>query len=384
MRSRRGERAPEAPQERMPIRVAPVDVNQPLNVPGAGAETDSEGGRGTAVAEEIPAPNGNGSGNGPVVRGSRWIDYDTHELLERIGELEDERRWARLREGIWIALLIHILLLFAIFLIPRYLLKLRPAIETNNLQDNKEFTYLDTPFVPHPRPVKPLLQQPKIDEKTLEELKREATPAPAPPPPPQEQAPVEPKPQPAQPIPPSPQSQSQVEAPRPAAVPARPNFNQLAHNNENPAEQLQRDMRDSARSHGEMGQVPAGGGLPMHPGAGAGGVQILSDTQGVDFNAWLRAWYYETERTWDPLIPEEVNPPIDKQGQVMIEFSVLPNGRLVPDSVHLVGRSGDTALDRAAWGALTGSSYPPLPRDFHGPYITLRAWFLYNMEPPQQ
>ena len=35
----------------------------------------------------------------PVVRGSRWIDYDTHELLEMISELEDERRWARLREG---------------------------------------------------------------------------------------------------------------------------------------------------------------------------------------------------------------------------------------------------------------------------------------------
>ena len=44
----------------------------------------------------------------PVVRGSRWVDYDTHELLEMISELEDERRWARLREGIWIAILIHL------------------------------------------------------------------------------------------------------------------------------------------------------------------------------------------------------------------------------------------------------------------------------------
>jgi hypothetical protein len=32
---------------------------------------------------------------------------------------------------------------------------------------------------------------------------------------------------------------------------------------------------------------------------------------------------------------------------------------------------------------LTGSNYPPLPRDFHGPYLELRAWFLYNMKPPQ-
>jgi hypothetical protein len=49
---------------------------------------------------------------------------------------------------------------------------------------------------------------------------------------------------------------------------------------------------------------------------------------------------------------------------------VLPNGRLMePNGVILEGRSGDTALDRAAWGALTGSNYPPLPKDFHGPYL---------------
>jgi hypothetical protein len=50
-------------------------------------------------------------------------------------------------------------------------------------------------------------------------------------------------------------------------------------------------------------------------------------------------------------------------------------------SMQLVGRSGDSALDRAAWGALTGSSYPSLPKDFHGPYLELRAYFLYNMQP---
>jgi hypothetical protein len=60
---------------------------------------------------------------------------------------------------------------------------------------------------------------------------------------------------------------------------------------------------------------------------------------------------------------------------------VLPNGRLMDGSLVLEGRSGDTALDRAAWGALTGSNYPPLPSDFHGPYLELRAYFLYNMQP---
>jgi outer membrane biosynthesis protein TonB len=395
MRSRRGERFPEAPQDRMPIREAPVDVNEPTNGPGARAGTEFEsdletGGESPAAgadpkhnADRATSVNGaaSGSGNGtPVVRGSRWIDYDTHELLEMIGELEDERRWARLREGVLWAILIHLALLFAFILIPRYVLKMRPVIQTDNLRDQKEFTYLDAPFVPRPKLVKPLLRQPQIDQKTLDELKQQARPAPAAPPPPQEQAPVQQQPQPTQPIPPSPQSQSPVEAPRPSAVPARPTFSM---DSGNPADQLKRDMQNAMRGRGGEGsQIPMGQ-LPAHPGAG-GGAQILSDTQGVDFSSWLAAWYYDTKRTWDPLIPDEVNPPISKQGQVMIRFKVLPNGRLMDGSVVLEGRSGDVALDRAAWGALTGSSYPPLPKDFHGPYLELRAWFLYNMQPPNQ
>ena len=119
----------------------------------------------------------------------------------------------------------------------------------------------------------------------------------------------------------------------------------------------------------------------MHPGAGSGGVEVLSDTQGVDFSGWLQRWHYETERTWDPLIPDEVNPPILKKGQVLIRFKVLPTGRIMDGSMMLEGRSGDTALDRAAWGALQGSNYPPLPKEFHGPYLELRALFMYNMQP---
>ena len=140
-------------------------------------------------------------------------------------------------------------------------------------------------------------------------------------------------------------------------------------------------MRGAARNPGQGAGNQGGDRLSMHPGAGSGGVEVLSDTQGVDFSAWIQRWHRETERTWDPLIPDEVNPPILKAGSVAIRFKVLPNGRLMDGSLVLEGRSGDVALDRAAWGALTGSNYPPLPRDFHGPYLELRAFFLYNMEP---
>ncbi|MGB8261616.1 MAG: energy transducer TonB, partial [Terracidiphilus sp.] len=166
---------------------------------------------------------------------------------------------------------------------------------------------------------------------------------------------------------------------RPAAVPARPNF---ALGSQNPADQLRDAMRGASRNPGQGSSgLPSSGGLNMHPGAGTGGIEVLSDTQGVDFRSWLQRWHHETERTWDPLIPDEVNPPILKSGVVVIRFKVLPNGRLMDGGMVLEGRSGDVALDRAAWGALTGSNYPPLPRDFHGPYLELRAYFLYNMQP---
>lgn len=371
----------------MPTSEAPAEVNDPKGSAEANPQKEDP-------AKEIPVPGGilglplipsgpldAGGLASPSVRGSRWIDYDTHELLEMIGELEDERRWSRLREGFWLALLIHILFFSAITWIPTYVFKVPKVIDPFDvIQKRKDLAYLDLPpdalrqAQPKVTP-KPLSKEPLIDKKTLEELQKESPP----PPPPPEQKPPEaqeqPKPQPSQPIPPSPQGQ--VEAPRPAAVPAKPNF---AMGPANPADQLRQDMQNAMRGHGQQnyGDAPTGG-LALHPGAGTGGVQILSNTQGVDFSDWLARWHYITQQTWDPLIPDEVNPPILKSGVVVIHFKVLPNGQVV--DMQLDGRSGDTGLDRAAWGAITGSNYPALPRAFHGPYLELRAYFLYNMEP---
>jgi outer membrane biosynthesis protein TonB len=298
------------------------------------------------------------------------VDYDAHELLQLISDLEDERRWARLREGIWLAILIHALLIAAIAWLPKYVFKAPVVVDSSQaIKLHREFTYLDTPKFQPKVEIKPVpLQHPLIDKKTLEEMNKAAPPEPAP----QAAAPAPPPP-----IPPNQQSQSQIEAPRPAAIPARPNF---AMNSQNPADALRDAMRSSRGPGTGAGNLPSSGGLPMHPGAGAGGVEILSDTQGVDFNNWIARWYWETRRTWDPLIPDEVNPPIGKSGEVLIRFKVLPNGRLMDGGMVLEGSSGDVALDRAAWGALTGSNYPPLPRDFHGPFLELRALFMYNTE----
>lgn len=319
---------------------------------------------------------------------SRWLNYDAHELLERISDLEDERRWARFREGVLWALLAHMALLLLLVFLPKYVFHAPPVVDQNALKD-KAFTYLDSPTIPaKPAPKMKPLEQPQIDKKTMEEMRKQAEEQQrSQPPVPQQPQPEQPKPQPqpqtqATPVPQpklpmQAQQEPQAPAAHPAPVPAKPSF---AMGSQNPQDQLREAMKGAARNRvgGGGGFVGGNSSMRQHPGASGGGVQILSDTQGVDFNAWLHAWYFETEKTWDPLIPDEVNPPILKAGQVMIRFKVLPNGRLMPGSLVLEGRSGDVALDRAAWGALTGSNYPPLPHDFHGPFLELRAVFLYN------
>lgn len=321
---------------------------------------------------------------------SRYLDYDTHELLERIAEYEDERRWQRIREGIWISILFHILLFSAFTWIPKYVFHQPQVIDPfDAIKQRKDLTFLDqlpdaVRQVEKARKVPPIKpNDAHVDSKTLQALRdlekqrqaAQAAPKPVTPEPkPQEQASTVPPPIPA-PQPPAPT----VESPRPAQVPAKPNFSEAF---KNPDALIQQALRNNARDMSQsVGPVaPAvGGGLNQHPGA-AGGAEILSDTQGVDFGPYMQRVIHETYRTWDPLIPEEVNPPILKRGVVDIVFTILPNGRVAPHSMVLVGRSGDVALDRAAWGAIQGADYPPLPQEFHGPFLQLRFRFQYNVQ----
>ncbi len=388
----------------MPTSEAPADVNEPkgpaeaspqsgssaqeTSITGSILGLDTFSARDLEPRQEIllltPSEEAANTAVSPAVHGSRWLDYDTHELLEMISELEDERRWARLREGVLWAVLVHIVLLFCLYLVPKYVLKTPVVDDFDRIKQHEDQIALDqmpdaVRQLQKPKVAPKPLTKPLIDKQTMDEMKKRAEQAPAPPPPAQQQAqtPEQPKPQPTQPLPPNPQSQA-PEAPRPQAVPAKPNF---AMGPQNPADQLRQDMQHAMHGQGQQGygnQPSVGSGLARHPGAGSG-FEVLSDTQGVDFSSWLARWHYITQTTWDPLIPDEVNPPILKSGIVAVRFKVLPNGQVT--DMQLDGRSGDTGLDRAAWGAITGSSYPPLPREFHGPYLELRAYFLYNEQP---
>jgi TonB family protein len=110
-----------------------------------------------------------------------------------------------------------------------------------------------------------------------------------------------------------------------------------------------------------------------------GNLEVLSDTAGVDFEAYLSRVLQSIRMNWYNLIPEEARAPVFKEGNVSIEFVIMPDGKIA--GMKVVGPSGDVELDRAAWGGITASApFAPLPTEFHGPYLALRFRFRYNSQ----
>jgi TonB family protein len=173
---------------------------------------------------------------------------------------------------------------------------------------------------------------------------------------------------PAPPLPAAPRASSSAQLP---SAPA-PNFQHNdAAQNQSPQSDLQRAMRGAMNSRG--GQITA----PGEAGPLQAGAEILSDTQGVDFSAYMRRLHNDIQRNWDPLIPEEVQPPLSKHGITGIRFTILPDGQI--GDIKLESPAGDVALDKAAWYAITSEGqFPPLPKAFHGPALELRVGFFYN------
>jgi TonB family protein len=109
-------------------------------------------------------------------------------------------------------------------------------------------------------------------------------------------------------------------------------------------------------------------------GRSFGAVEILTDTQGVDFAPYVARILSDIRANWYASIPEST---WMKKGTVVIEFAIKKNGDIA--GMKMIDFSGDVTLDRAAWGGITGSKpLPPLPPEFKGEYLALRFHFLYN------
>lgn len=330
---------------------------------------------------------------------SRYEEMEPDELLHLIDRLEDERSRARLREGIWISVIAHLVLFWFLFYGPKFLWHQPHVVNPADvLKNRKDLTYLDMPpdALKHikPKPQAPLSdknrtaqsQHPTLDRKTLQQLqamRRAGPPLPTQPSPqpqapsaqrPQQQAESQPQRQAPAPPPMQPNQQSQTEAPKPAPTP--PNFNTGP---QNPGDAIRQAIQNAARNPSQSSGDYGANAPSQHPAMSAG-VDILSDTMGVDFGPYMQRVINATYRSWLPIIPESARPPLDKQGRVGIRFKIYPDGSV--KQMILEFPSGDVALDRAAWGGITGASpYPPLPREFKGQFLELRFGFYYNLDP---
>ncbi len=349
---------------------------------------------------------------------ARYDSHSPHDLLDVIDSLEGERLSARVREAIWVSLIFHLLIFWWVFYGPRPKL-FRSATVVNpvpvNPQKKPETVYLSMPpdlVKKKPPPTNIISDQnhvaqtkhPTLDQKTIQELEamRRAG-RPSPPPRPQQRAERSQQPAPPQPRPVPPQQQQARTAPPSQTteeLPSAPSASKLElarkqaeqkqsksqqnHASNQPqmsvGQMIRQAEQNAARSNGSSGDN--GENLPIdHPGTQSQ-VEVLSDTMGVDFGPYLRQVIQATQASWDLLIPEAARPPLLKQGKVAIQFIIMPDGSI--KQMQLIGPSGDVSLDRAAWGGITGAGpFPPLPKQFKGPYLALRFYFLYNEDTGQ-
>ena len=317
------------------------------------------------------------------VRTGRYGELEEHELIHLLDSLDDERSKARFRESIYISIIIYLAIVWFLFYGPRVLFHQPRLISPVDVlkERDKQLTFLDSPKnlsrpTPKPKAIPEKSPTRPLDQKTLQQLQamRKAAPTPAPQPAPTAQAaPTPPAPQPPPPAPP-PTQQALIEAPRPAP-PTRPNF---GNPNQTPGDAIRRAAQDAAHDRGSGDYAP---GPPGAQGGMGAGVQVLSDTQGVDFGPYIRRILGDIKRNWIPLIPEEARPPLNKQGETHIRFTILPDGRIA--AMNLDASSQDTAIDRACWGGITGvGQFPPLPANFHGPNLELSIGFFTNKPLP--
>jgi len=315
-----------------------------------------------------------------------------------------------MREAAWISVAVHLFVVLMLVNTTKLFPSLRGPIIASpaDLMKNQQLTYLDLPPDLQKEPPKPppdtkilsdknrtaMSRHPEIDKKTLEELRRAGPPAsPATPSVPAQQAQVAPQnPQQALPAAPQPGQQQQMAMNNPPAQDPRlavpqqgspkatvPDFRNMM----TPGQQINQAANAVAMGRTSPG-VGFGGSVGGDYGAGRGGaarvqgnLEVLSDTQGVDFGPYLSRVLQAVRMNWYAIIPESARPPLLKRGKVSIQFAILADGRVA--GLQYTGSSGDVSLDRAAWGGITASDpFAPLPKEFHGPYLALRFHFYYN------
>jgi TonB family protein len=311
-------------------------------------------------------------------------------LLTPDVEEEDVISSYRRREAATLSLITHAIVITLIFLLPQWTSK-GPVIVP--IKEKQQSTFLTLPEdqqkVKAPKTDvlsdKDRIAQtktPALNKEQLRKLIDASKPGPpkAAPAPPAAQQAMQENPTTTQGIAPVPETRqpppatSQLDTP----VPAAPQKSPFAMSS--PGTAINQAIQSVANGHAgpavEFGGGEYGSGLRPKVDT-RGGLEILSDTMGVDFGPYMKRLKFTVQNHWEPLIPESALPPVMKKGVVVIEFAITKEGKVM--GMKLISGSGDTALDRAAWGAITDAiPLPNLPAVFSGNYLLIRARFYYN------
>ncbi|MGB8523571.1 MAG: TonB C-terminal domain-containing protein, partial [Candidatus Acidiferrales bacterium] len=158
-----------------------------------------------------------------------------------------------------------------------------------------------------------------------------------------------------------------------------------------PGKQMQAQIQDAIKrspgsvTYGGDSTIQGGngrGGGGHGPGAGTG-MQILTDTQGVNFDSYMNRLHDIVLKNWSAVLPESFY--MGDRGIVVITFHIDRDGSIHVTEPVLERTSGKEALDRAVFAAIRSSvPFEPLPSQFKGPFIELRAAFYYNIQPGSQ
>jgi TonB family protein len=335
---------------------------------------------------------------------------EMHDVPALLIQLQDDLSRSRMREAFWLSVIVHLTIVILIVnsgrlfdLVPR-----RAGILVNPADQQKELTYLELPPDEQKVTKRPDTNNlsdkdriatskiPQPDSKDLKKILESPRPGapgrrgPVAPPAPQ----ASPAPQQSTPAP----EQAQAPPPQENTPQRPPDQGQVAKLNTPASESPQPGFGSPSLSAGSAIEQAARAAL-ANRGAGGGGyggdsgdyglgqgrraskavgeLDVLSDTMGVDFGPYLQRVLHDVRQNWYNLIPEVARAPIMKKGKVSIEFAILKNGKVA--GLRYVSSSGDVALDRAAYGGITGSNpFPPLPAEFGGQYLALRFHFFYN------
>lgn len=111
-------------------------------------------------------------------------------------------------------------------------------------------------------------------------------------------------------------------------------------------------------------------------------ITMLSDTEGVDFNSYLRDAYLSVKGRWFANMPPSVEK--GQQGTNTVEFRVLQDGTVPKDSIKMTMRSEKSDFDAASVeGIQEAAPLGHLPEKFSKPFILLRFTFYYNLPVPK-